>query len=606
MHSTLKLLVATAALAFANHAAAQTFAVRGARVFDGERVIPSANVVVRDGRIASVGADAAIPSGIEVIDGAGRTLLPGLLDAHTHSFTPEVLEAALSFGVTTVLDMFTAPDMAATWKAEQANGANGRADIFSAGVLVTPPRGHGTQFGMPIPTLTRPEDADAYVAARIAEGSDWIKLVHDDGRVYGFDPIPTLDSATIAAVAQAAHARGRKVVAHVGTLAGARRVIGAGVDGLVHLWVDSVPSPAFVAEMRRRGTFVVPTATVYEGFGANGVGEPVVADERTAPWLGPEERTNLRGGLQARPNADASFDALMRSLRVLADAGVPLLVGSDAPNPGTTHGASVHRELELFVRAGVSPVEALRAATSVTADAFGLEGRGRIAPGMRADLVMVEGDPTTNITDARAVTAVFKGGVRYDRGARRDVIAGRVAAANAPVAAVEIPEGGLLVSGFDEGTASVAIGAGWGTTNDGMMGGKSTAQQEVVEGGAAGTAHSLRVHGEIASGLPFAWAGTMVFPGAQPMAPVDLSGASGFAFHARGGPGEWRVMLFTRSGGQIPATVAFTPGDAWAEYTFAWSDFNGANGADVMGIAITAGPAPGPYEIRIDELRLVR
>src|SRR5690606_16898404 len=128
---------------------------------------------------------------------------------------------------------------------------------------------------------------------------------------------------------------------------------------------------------------------------------------------------------------------------------------------------------------------------------------------MRADLVMVEGDPTTNITDTRAIAAVFKGGVRYDRDARREVIADRIAAANAPIAGVEIPEGGLPVSGFDDGAAGVAIGAGWGTTNDGMMGGKSTAQQEVVEGGAAGTSHSLRVHGEIASGLPFAWAGTM-------------------------------------------------------------------------------------------------
>ncbi|CAN5911452.1 hypothetical protein BH23ACT10_BH23ACT10_20020 [soil metagenome] len=98
----------------------------------------------------------------------------------------------------------------------------------------------------------------------------------------------------------------------------------------------------------------------------------------------------------------------------LTAAGVPVLAGTDAPNPGTVHGASLHRELELLVMAGLSPGAALAAATSVAAEQFGLIDRGRVAPGLRADLVLVGGDPTTDITATRQLTGVWRGGERCD------------------------------------------------------------------------------------------------------------------------------------------------------------------------------------------------
>ena len=134
-----------------------TFIVRNVRLFDGNEVVDWTSVLVRDGKIAEVGVDLAAPAQAKVIEGAGRTLIPGLIDAHTHAFG-DALARALVFGVTTELDMFTDHKMAAEWRTEQrtAGGAPARADIFSAGILVTAPGGHGTQFGMPIPTLTSP------------------------------------------------------------------------------------------------------------------------------------------------------------------------------------------------------------------------------------------------------------------------------------------------------------------------------------------------------------------------------------------------------------------------------------------------------------------
>ena len=218
--------------------AEDVLAFKVARVFDGTRVIPDATVVVRDGVISAVTSGAEIPAGSTVIDGRGKTLLPGLIDAHTHTYDAEQLRTAAVFGVTTELDMFTTVSFAAGQRAEQAQGkATGRADLYSAGTLVTAPGGHGTEYGFPIPTISAPEQADAFVAARIAEGSDYIKIVYDDGSEIGL-PWKTIDEPTFKAVVKAAKARHKKAVVHVLAREFARRAIAAGADGLVHVFVD--------------------------------------------------------------------------------------------------------------------------------------------------------------------------------------------------------------------------------------------------------------------------------------------------------------------------------------------------------------------------------
>jgi imidazolonepropionase-like amidohydrolase len=111
----------------------------------------------------------------------------------------------------------------------------------------------------------------------------------------------------------------------------------------------------------------------------------------------------------------ASCDGTVEAIRAMAARGVPVLAGTDAPAPGAAYGASIHRELELLVRSGLMPTQALVAATSAPARAFGLADRGRIAPGLRADLVLVEGDPTTDIHDTRRIVAVWKRGFEATR-----------------------------------------------------------------------------------------------------------------------------------------------------------------------------------------------
>lgn len=401
--------------------AAPGFAIRDVRVFDGERVLSNATVVVRDGRIVTAAPDATIPAGLEVIDGRGRTLLPGLIDAHVHTYEHALAET-INFGVTTVLDMFSDPGTLRELRPTRESLApRAHADLYSAGWLATAPGGHGTQFGLPVPTLTSPAEAPAWVDARIADGSDFVKIVYEprDARGLG-PPFPSLDRATMSALVAAAHARGRLAVVHVSRLEPARAAIEAGADGLVHVHSDRVADPAFADLVRERGAFVTPTLAVIAGFDPRrSAGEPrenerLAADPAIRPYLTPAQRRGLESGFEQRLVV-FRLEAALASVRALHAAGVEILAGSDAPNPGTAHGASLHHELELLVRAGLTPVEALRAATSGPARRFGLADRGRIAPGMRADLVLVAGDPTVDVRATRAIERIWKNGAPIER-----------------------------------------------------------------------------------------------------------------------------------------------------------------------------------------------
>lgn len=572
---------------------ASTFLVKDARVFDGERVLENASVLVKDGRIAEVGATVAAPAGVTVVDGAGKTLVPGLIDAHTHAYG-DALERALVFGVTTELDMFTAPEAAAAWRAQQKaeGGAPGRADIFSAGTLVTAPKGHGTEYGIAIPTITSPAGAQAFVDARIAEGSDYIKIIFDDG-ARSAQMFPSISAETMKAVIDAAHARGKMAVVHIATQTSAIAAIEAGADGLAHIFGNEAPRQDLAAIAKKAGVFVVPTISVNESAAGVPTGATLAEGSPLSRFLTTTEKTALKGSFPSRPGSTQRAQHAIDATRVLHEAGVPILAGTDAPNPGTTHGASLHRELELLVQAGLTPVEALTAATSTPARIFGLDDRGRIAPGLRADLVLVSGNPTQDILATRDIDQVWKGGVRLDR---REPAAETVERAATSTG---------VISTFDAGTEpSAEFGAGWQISTDSFMGGTSTATMAIIRPGAGGSAGALEIAGTINAGAPFAWAGAMFSPAATPMMPADLSRFTEIVFWTRGDGHEYQVMLFATRLGNIPAMQGFTAGAEWTEVVMPLSVFQGIDGSDLRGILFSASPSPGPFRFAIDGVRL--
>jgi imidazolonepropionase-like amidohydrolase len=516
------------------------FVVRNVRVFDGVGVIESATVVVRDGRIARESATAGLP----VIDGSGKTLLPGLIDSHTHSFG-NALKEALESGVTTELDMFTDWRYARQIKQEQAEGKDADlADLRSAGTLATAPKGHGTEYGINIPTIAGPAEAQAFVDARIAEGSDYIKIIYTIPL-----PLPTVSKQTLAALIAAAHTRGKMAIVHINSRQGAMDAIEAGADGLAHLFTDQPPAPDFGRFVAAHHAFVVPTLTVLEG--------------------------------------SRTYHNAEEALVQLKAAHVPILAGTDVPNVGT-HGAAMHHELELLVRAGLTPLEALQAATSTPAAVFHLNDRGVIREGARADLLLVDGDPTTNIAATRKIAGVWKAGI----------------ALAPPTDAAPLPLASGSISDFEDGTTKAAFGFGWLATADKVAGGKSEAAIKVVAGGANGSKYALLVEGEIRPGFVFPFAGAAFYPGAKPMQPANLSAAASIRFWAKGDGKTYRVMVYTRAGGYVPGMQTFAAAPEWREYTFPLSAFNGSDGHDITSIAFAAGPEPVKFSFELDGVGL--
>jgi imidazolonepropionase-like amidohydrolase len=596
-------LLSAPAIILAGPDTSNSFVIRKARVFDGHKVIEQADVLVEHGTIKSVGADLKVPSGFKVVDATGDTLLPGLIDAHTHAWG-DALKQAEIFGVTTELDMFTAVQYMQQTKKDQAEGKEiDLADLRSAGTLATAPGGHGTEYGIPIPTLSKPADAQAWVDARVAEGSDYIKIVIDDASAYGGHR-PTLDNATLKALIDAAHKRGKIAVVHIGNQKEAHDVIAAGADGLAHLFADSPPAPDFARFVAAHHAFIVPTLDVLESVAGVAGGQFLTTDPRLAPYLTSENISNLKRGFP-RVTTSLSEKYAEQTVAQLKAAHVPVLAGTDAPNPGTMHGASIHRELELLVRSGLTPQEALAAATSVPANTFHLDDRGVIAPGKRADLLLVKGNPTQDIAATRDIVSVWKLGVEDDRAGYRAAIekAKQEVAIAAPAAAPSATDMSLM-SDFDDGTANEKFGSGWVISTDSIAGGKSTGEMKVVDGGANGDKHALDVSGLIDGGLPYAWAGVMWGPGSQPFVPVDLSSKKSITFFAKGDGKTYRVLVFTASGGRIPAMQNFVAGPDWKKTSIPFSAFNGTDGHDVGAILFVGGPAAGKFDFQVDEIKL--
>lgn len=564
-------------------AGAQPVLFQNVRVFDGEKTLDARDVLVQNGRIAAIGELKA--AGATIIDGTGKTLIPGLIDAHTHTWD-DALRTALAFGVTTELDMFTSTGFLKSMKADQAAGkADGRADLFSAGTLVTAPGGHGTEYGMPIPTISKPEEAQAFVDARLAEGSDYIKIVLDDGHTYGLK-MNTLSKETLKAVVDAAHARKKLAVVHAGSLADARAAIDAGADALVHTFVDQQPDANLGRDLAKAKMFVIPTLTVSMSVTGTAGGATLVDDKRVAPYLTRLEIDQLKRGFPARKKLD--YGVTTATVKQLRAAKVPILAGTDAGNPGTAHGSALHRELELLVQAGLTPSEALAAATSNPARAFGLDDRGRIAVGKRADLVLVNGDPTKDITATRDIAGIWKGGVAFDRAA----FGRKVAEANASFGVKPAGADAELISDFNDGTMKSSYGAGWMGSNDMVAGGKSTSELTVVDG-------AMQIKGTIVGPLPYAWAGAMFSPGAQPFQPADLSAKKELHFRAKGDGETYRVLFFNASKGYAPTTVTFVAGPEWSAHVIPLAD-----GKDLTSIMFVGGPQPGEFQLHIDDVRL--
>jgi imidazolonepropionase-like amidohydrolase len=432
--------------------ASRTFCLRNVRVFDAPRAAVLEglrDVLVREGRIAAISLAGMKVSGADAIDGRGATLLPGLVDLHVHAGASSAppwklgmprpqdnFEAFLYAGVTTVLDLGNfSPDVFRT-RERIRRGEILAPHLYAAGPIFTAPDSHPVgllRLALPwwlrwyvIPRFTRQvataAEARRSVDALLDDRPDLLKIAID--RI----PLdsPRISRELIAEIAAEGHEHGLRSIAHVGRSIDVVDAVAGGVDALAHIVYPEEISVEAVEAVAARHVPVVATISVFDSQ------ERFLLDDRP-PYTDLELQVAPPEIVEALRVVPASFDrkpiepvvrslidgheARRKNVAKLRRAGVTILAGSDAPNIGHFPGASMHLELRDLVEAGMTPGEALRAATSDAARFLAGETAdfGDVSTGKRADFLLVDGDPLRDITAVSRIRDVFLDGSRLER-----------------------------------------------------------------------------------------------------------------------------------------------------------------------------------------------
>jgi imidazolonepropionase-like amidohydrolase/ABC-type multidrug transport system permease subunit len=428
------------------------FLIRNAKIFVGDgRVIESGSLLVRKGKIEAVyegrGPDESLVKA-EVIEASGKTVLPGLVDVHVHVGAPggiyadakdfateHIAERALAqylySGVTTVKSTGDQLDPSLALRKRIRDGELLGAELYVSGPLFTAPGGHGTEYFSWLSGPAKasaeeqfvripksPDEGREQVRALKRDGVDAVKAVLESGRTGML--FERMDSAIFCAVVEEASAQRLPAAVHTGGARDVEDAVAAGASGIEHGSFGDVVPDAVLAKMAIRGVFYDPTLSVLEGIRDLSAGRAdllrrSLVQQVVSQKLLAGTGAAIKDGKMTNASRAAGVDAALRiakeNLVRAWQAGVPLATGSDAGNMLVFHGPTIHRELQLWVEAGIPPAVALQAATWNAAKLLHADKRiGLVQPGYDANLLIVDGDPTRDITATERISSVvFKG-----------------------------------------------------------------------------------------------------------------------------------------------------------------------------------------------------
>ncbi len=375
-------------------------ALVGATLVDGTGAAPVANatVIVENGRIVSAGAGVRIPTGAREIDLSGKTIMPGLWDMHTHINQQEWGPVYLAAGITTVRDMGAelpfVTDMRDAFESGRAIGPH----LLLAGIV----DGGGPNAFGPMQATT-PEEGRDVVRRYKALGFPQVKLYS------------LLKPDVVGAIAREAHRLGMTVTGHVPNSLTLTAAVDSGMDHIAHLQVRGEPGSdsvaRVIAHLATRGTVMDPTVSWGELL-QHSTAIPVDSIQPVISFLPPvlAGRISAMGANVDTATANARLTRNLRIIGQLYRAGVPVVAGTDEGIPAF----SVYREIELYAMAGMTPIDAIRAASAVSARAMRMDSEvGTIEPGKRADLVVLGANPLENVSNVRQVELVMKSGTLW-------------------------------------------------------------------------------------------------------------------------------------------------------------------------------------------------
>jgi imidazolonepropionase-like amidohydrolase len=407
-------------------------AFRDVTLFDAPnaRMIPRATVVVEGNRVLAAGPSSTVtvPAGARTVDGRGKTLLPGLWDMHAHLGEVDGL-LNMAAGVTSIRDLANDTDFLLARRRQFEEGSAIGPRVVMAGFMDGP----GPFQGPTKVLVSTPEEVRTAIDRYADLGYEQIKIYS------------SIRPDLVPVIAARAHARGLRLSGHVPSGMTAAQVVRLGFDEIQHtnmlflnflgdtldtrtpvrfvavaqhgadldLAADSVQ--AFLRLLKEHGTVVDPTLATFETMFTGRPGRMAEGDALIAARLPAQVRRGLVGGGLPAPGAldqryRDSYARMLGMVKALFDAGIPIVAGTDC-----LAGFCLHRELELYARAGIAPSDVLRIATWGAATVTGRTERlGAVRPGFLADLILVDGDPSADITAIRRVSAVMKDGVLYD------------------------------------------------------------------------------------------------------------------------------------------------------------------------------------------------
>lgn len=392
-------------------------AIVGGRLIDGtgKAAVENSVVILKDGKIAAAGpADSTpVPEGAQVIDAHGKSVLPGLWEMHAHFEQVEWGPIYLATGVTTARDVGNEREFIVAVRDAIAVGKGIGPRLVMAGVV------DGTsQFSLGIIRVDTPEQALAEVQKYKSEGFQQIKIYS------------SVKPEILKIVTAEAHKLGMTVTGHIPIGMNAMEGVEDGMDQINHVSYltavmadpktktvteDSPESQKVLKLLLEHHTVVDPTLALMEII-THPDNQSISSFEPGFSKLAPELQEALGTmGTPAQNSAQAEerFKAMLETVRILHKASVPIVAGTDQAVPGY----SVDREIELYVKAGFTPMEAIQAATLVPARAMNMEkDSGTIEAGKRADVILIDGNPLENISDIRKVSTVFAGGRMYQPG----------------------------------------------------------------------------------------------------------------------------------------------------------------------------------------------
>jgi len=362
--------------------------IQNVGLFDGNEGRGTVNIAINNDTIAAITTEELM--GDSIIDGSGKYVIPGLVNAHVHVSNIEDLQAGYPYGILTIMNMHTGlEDRELEWK-HMSKDSIGFSRIYGSGHAATVPGGHPNQYSPGMETINDSISIEDWVNHRIEKNVDYIKIVREHHEWMGQPPLPSLSFEQIQQIIEYSHSKGYRVVVHATTVEEVVKISEFKPDGFVHMldYKEDFPiSENYYNALAKSGAFVVTTG-----------GIALKSMDGAPPFVQDWVKNNL---LDANQRAEI--------IKNMNKAGIILVVGTDAQDGQMDFGSDYYLELDLYKMAGLSNIEILKAATGNAAKAFNLP-IGKLKVGYKANIILLKDNPLNDLDNLKKVEQVWKNG----------------------------------------------------------------------------------------------------------------------------------------------------------------------------------------------------